>query len=282
MHTTRRLAHGAVAACAVVGALALPAAAQAATPAGSSAPPHAVRAGHRAHGTDDRVTEDRDDDGTPDDVADDGDNAHPSGRDRSVDSDAAGAGTHADPDDDGRGPDRTNGGADVPGGSGGVDQADQDRNNGCGNDDDFEDDNEGWCGRNPARRNVGRVAAEGRRPDAADAPTSGDTLVLGASLTRPDRLLTGDVAVATTTVVPPTPTASEPAGSQPFAAAGTGTAVAAAGTGTVVTAAGTGTVVAAAPIGALPRTGGPIALLAAAAMAALGTGSGLLRRTTAE
>ncbi|HYP24319.1 MAG TPA: hypothetical protein VEV43_12160, partial [Actinomycetota bacterium] len=30
-----------------------------------------------------------------------------------------------------------------------VDKADQDGNNGCGNDDDFEDDNEGWCGRKP-------------------------------------------------------------------------------------------------------------------------------------
>jgi hypothetical protein len=30
-----------------------------------------------------------------------------------------------------------------------VDQDDQDGNNGCGNDDDFEDDNEGWCGGKP-------------------------------------------------------------------------------------------------------------------------------------
>lgn len=41
-----------------------------------------------------------------------------------------------DPDDDGRGPDR---------GDGSVD--DWDWNNGCGNDPDRDDDNEGWCGR---------------------------------------------------------------------------------------------------------------------------------------
>ncbi|MFN2587746.1 MAG: hypothetical protein ABR613_06495, partial [Actinomycetota bacterium] len=43
----------------------------------------------------------------------------------------------------------SNGGADKPNGPGGVDKADQDGNNGCGNDDDFEDDNEGWCGGKP-------------------------------------------------------------------------------------------------------------------------------------
>jgi hypothetical protein len=41
----------------------------------------------------------------------------------------------SDPDDDGRGPDR---------GDGGPDRADG--NNGCGNDADRSDDNEGWCG----------------------------------------------------------------------------------------------------------------------------------------
>ena len=97
-------------------------------------------------------TEDNDtnDGGTANNVADDGDNRHPSGKDRSVEN---GSGTQgrstSDPDDDGRGPDRSNGGADKPDGPGGVDLADQDGNNGCGNDDDFEDDNEGWCGRKP-------------------------------------------------------------------------------------------------------------------------------------
>ncbi|MGH2806007.1 MAG: hypothetical protein ACRDKT_01905 [Actinomycetota bacterium] len=85
---------------------------------------------------------------TPNNVEDDGDNAHPSGKDRSVENDGGNQGnSESDPDDDGRGPDRSNGGPDKPGGSGGVDMNDQDGNNGCGNDDDFEDDNEGWCGK---------------------------------------------------------------------------------------------------------------------------------------
>ncbi|MDQ3987037.1 MAG: hypothetical protein M3280_11155 [Actinomycetota bacterium] len=96
-------------------------------------------------------TEDNDhnDGGTPNNLSDSGDNAHPSGKDRSVEHGNSGNQGHSssDPDDDGRGPDRSNGGPDKPNGSGGVDLADQDRNNGCGNDDDFEDDNEGWCGK---------------------------------------------------------------------------------------------------------------------------------------
>ena len=99
------------------------------------------------------VTEDGDtnDGGTANNVVDDGDNRHPSGKDRSVEhggSGNQGAAQH-DPDDDGRGPDRSNGGIDQPDGPGGEDLADQDGNNGCGNDDDFEDDNEGWCGKRP-------------------------------------------------------------------------------------------------------------------------------------
>ncbi|MBA2725591.1 MAG: hypothetical protein H0U53_06345, partial [Actinobacteria bacterium] len=96
------------------------------------------------------VTEDNDtnDGGTPNDVPDVGDNQHPSGKDRSVEeggSENQGS-SDSDPDDDTRGPERTNGGPDKADGSGGVDLADQDGNNGCGNDDDFEDDNEGLCG----------------------------------------------------------------------------------------------------------------------------------------
>ena len=100
-----------------------------------------------------QMTEDDDtnDRNTPNNVVDDGDNRHPSGKDRSVERGRAGnqGRSASDPDDDGRGPDRSNGGADRPDGPGGVDLADQDGNNGCGNDDDFEDDNEGWCGRKP-------------------------------------------------------------------------------------------------------------------------------------
>jgi hypothetical protein len=111
------------------------------------------------------VNEDTDtnDGGTPNNVVDDGDNAHPSGNDRSVENGGSGnqGNSGSDPDDDGNGPDRSNGGSDKPDGPGGVDLADQDGNNGCGNDDDFEDDNEGNCG--------------GRRPTypAPNAPNLG-------------------------------------------------------------------------------------------------------------
>lgn len=96
-------------------------------------------------------TEDNDtnDGNTANNVSDDGDNQHPSGKDRSVENGGSGnqGNSESDPDDDGHGPDRSNGGPDKPNGSGGDDLADQDGNNGCGNDDDFEDDNEGWCGK---------------------------------------------------------------------------------------------------------------------------------------
>ena len=126
-------------------ALALPAAA--ARPDGKGKPAKADKASTT------QVTEDNDtnDGNTPNNVADDGDNRHPSGKDRSVENGKSGnrGNASSDPDDDGRGPDRSNGGADKPDGPGGVDLADQDGNNGCGNDDDFEDDNEGWCGGKP-------------------------------------------------------------------------------------------------------------------------------------
>ena len=102
-----------------------------------------------------RLTEDNDtnDNGTRNNIVDGGDNRHPSGKDKSVENGGSGnqGNSSSDPDDDGRGPDRSNGGADKPDGPGGVDLADQDGNNGCGNDDDFEDDNEGWCGHKPKK-----------------------------------------------------------------------------------------------------------------------------------
>ena len=106
------------------------------------------------------VTEDDDtnDGNTPNNVVDE-ENDHPSGKDRSVEfggSGNQGAAAH-DPDDDGNGPDRSNGGLDQPDGDGGEDLADQDGNNGCGNDDDFEDDNEGLCGKPAEPPAVGKV-----------------------------------------------------------------------------------------------------------------------------
>lgn len=121
--------------------------------------------GDADHDPNTHLTEDTDDDGLPEDLPDAGDNRHPSGKDRSVE---PGAGDHAnpnqgkseaDPDDDGRGPDRSNRGADKPGGTGGLDVHDQDGNNGCGNDDDFEDDNEGRC-----------LGGQRREPQAPPSP----------------------------------------------------------------------------------------------------------------
>jgi hypothetical protein len=71
-------------------------------------------------------------------------NDHPSGKDRSVEPGGSGTQGKAVSDPDAN----TNGGADKPGLTGGYD-TDRDGNNGCGNDDDFEDDNNGWCGHHP-------------------------------------------------------------------------------------------------------------------------------------
>ncbi len=131
------------------------------------------------------ITEDTDtNDPDKEDVADDGDNLHPSGKDRSVEHGNSAANPNqgkaeSDPDDDGRGPDRTNGGPDKPGGSGGLDLADQDGNNGCGNDDDFEDDNEGLCG--------------SKRPDEARRAT--ETCPIDTSMT--NDAVCGDEVAAT-------------------------------------------------------------------------------------
>ena len=104
------------------------------------------------HASQTTFTEDTDtNDNTTNNQADDGDNRHPSGKDRSVEHGGSGnqGKAQSNPDNDGHGPDRyaVEVGADQPEGEGGVDLHDQDGNNGCGNDDDFEDDNEGWCGR---------------------------------------------------------------------------------------------------------------------------------------
>jgi hypothetical protein len=95
------------------------------------------------------ITENSDSDGVANNIPDEGDNLHPSGKDRSVESGGSGdqGQSASTPDQNGRGPERDNGGTDKPNGPGGADIIDQDRNNGCGNDDDFDDDNEGLCGK---------------------------------------------------------------------------------------------------------------------------------------
>ena len=115
-----------------------------------------------ADSADGQTTEDNDDDngdGTssgsgdlPNNVPDEK-NDHPSGKDKSVEQDKGNQGnSESNPDNDGHGPERNScpGSGwgeciDKPGGDGGEDTYDQDGNNGCGNDDDFEDDNEGRC-----------------------------------------------------------------------------------------------------------------------------------------
>jgi len=108
---------------------------------------------------------DHNDNGTPNNVPDAGDNRHPSGNDRSVEHGQSGnqGNTHADPDG------AANGGVDQPDGAGGVDLADQDGNNGCGNDDDFEDDNKGRCGRQATEAMAAALGLEVVEPQARGA-----------------------------------------------------------------------------------------------------------------
>jgi hypothetical protein len=115
-----------------------------------AAPAFAGEKGDKTKGLATLVTEDNDNDGqpnTPDPEGDD-DNMHPSGNDKSAESGGSGnqGKSGSTPDQNGKGPERDHEGTDKPSGSGGVDKLDQDGNNGCGNDDDFEDDNEGNCG----------------------------------------------------------------------------------------------------------------------------------------
>lgn len=110
-------------------------------------------------------------------------NDHPSGKDRSEE--PGGSGTQgkstSDPDGD------ANGGADKPcelledcaAEQGGFD-SDHDGNNGCGNDDDFEDDNNGWCGK-PEETEV-----EGAAEVDAFGLEQEETTVLGSRIFRPE------------------------------------------------------------------------------------------------
>jgi hypothetical protein len=96
---------------------------------------------------------------------------HPSGRDRHCEPGRSGTQGKArsEPDADGRGPDRNDQGTEKPGEDGGLYPQDQDGNNGCGNDHDFEDDNEGWC-LGPDRDRPGNAYGwERRRGDDATA-----------------------------------------------------------------------------------------------------------------
>jgi hypothetical protein len=122
---------------------------------------------------------DTNDGGTPNNVSDAGDNAHPSGKDRSVENGGSGnqGKSESTPDQNGKGPERDYQGTDKPNGSGGPDKADQDGNNGCGNDDDFNDDNEGWCGHKPKNDNGGVVTPPGDNGGGDKTPPVRDAKV---------------------------------------------------------------------------------------------------------
>jgi hypothetical protein len=110
-------------------------------------------------------------DSTSADAQPDNYNQHPSGKDKS--GEAGGSGTQGKSESD---PDSgDNGGIDKAGGlaTEGGDTDDQDGNNGCGNDDDFEDDNNGNCGPKPGNGgggNGGVVQAEVLGEAIAKAP----------------------------------------------------------------------------------------------------------------
>lgn len=107
---------------------------------------------------------------------------HPSGNDRSVEPGGSGNQGKAESDPDGM----SNGGVDKPGGQGGVYTGDQDGNNGCGNDNDFEDDNNGNCG--------GPAHERGRTPTAPEGSTGRTT---PSAPTPPAATVTPEVGGAT-------------------------------------------------------------------------------------
>lgn len=118
-------------------------------------------------------------------------NQHPSGKDRECESGGSGTqgGSDSEPDQDGKGPERDSNGTDKPGGPGGED-SDRDGNNGCGNDDDFNDDNEGRCG-GPApvpQPSPPDTPTESPVPTLSPSPTVGEAppSVLGERLSKGD------------------------------------------------------------------------------------------------
>ena len=139
--------------------------------------------GGRAKVTAVTVTEDNDNDGMPNtpDPEGDLDNRHPSGKDRSAESGGSGNQGKAEstPDQNGTGPERDYEGTDKPDGAGGLDKLDQDGNNGCGNDDDFEDDNEGLCG---GKTKPAKPAEPEKTPPSSDDAATSSSSAQGTSV----------------------------------------------------------------------------------------------------
>jgi hypothetical protein len=197
-------------------------------------------------------------DKTPDQTPND----HPSGKDRSGSKGGSGAQGKSTSDPDGM----SNGGADKPGGSGGYD-ADQDGNNGCGNDDDFEDDNNGNCGGlkkgHDKAAKAAKVAAVAHRESCGhDACTTVDDASEDTScdVCEAKRAAVADRRVATDTVAPTVTVGTGPSAEVLGVSLSRGT----------VTAAPAGVLG-----GALPFTGSATGLLAlsGAVLVAAGTGA---------
>jgi hypothetical protein len=133
------------------------------------------------------ITENNDSDGVPNNIPDEGDNQHPSGKDRSVENGGSGdqGRSSSTPDQNGRGPERDNGGTDKPNGPGGADIIDQDRNNGCGNDDDFDDDNEGLCGKVKNRSTLPENGKPGDKEERDEDVKPQETPPLGIAAGQP-------------------------------------------------------------------------------------------------
>ena len=74
-----------------------------------------------------------------------------------------------------------NGGIDKPGQTGGF-SADRDGNNGCGNDDDREDDNNGWCGRRPEVSEPPSTPPSGPGPRVLPGPKITPPVIEGRKL----------------------------------------------------------------------------------------------------
>jgi hypothetical protein len=189
-----------------------------------------------------------------------GETAHPSTKDRCEEPGDSGAqgdddsqiqgDAASDPDDNGNPPERTNGGADEPGGEGGDNPLDRDGNNGCGNDQDFEDDNEGLCGGDSEPAIAGfdddvDVKPSTEAPSPQFAP-DGDRVV--TTVPEDEPVVEGDTTPPVEDrVLPPPPRL--PDGTQPP------------------------------PADDLPATGRNLGVAALAALAALLVGTMLVRRT---
>jgi hypothetical protein len=124
----------------------------------------------------------------------------------------------SDPDGD------TNGGADKPDPdcTGGVDATDRDGNNGCGNDADREDDNNGRCGRQKAERGrPDRPAATTTTSTSTTTSTTTTSTTSPVTVSAAGTMLQPAEAAMTTTTTPATVSAAGPSSPAGLEAAST-------------------------------------------------------------